>query len=161
MSKIFLTAESVVRGAVKLCDYISDTIWNACLSKDKYSRVACEVMATKGNIFVANWILTCKATIDVRQTVIKALKTIGYDRRLQYTYLLTCSKSRHSSGVDNPLETREKTIQNNDLLGAGDQGTVYGYAIDENEALIPLPLLLSHKLCEELDNAGKMAIYRV
>jgi len=149
--KHYLTSESVCCGHPdKLCDHIADSILDACLATDAYSRVACEVMATKGRIIVAGEI-TIRGTINVRKTVRSALAQCGYDPK-DYAisvYLHTQSPDI-ASGVDRALEVRD-TDGSREELGAGDQGTVYGYATDETPTGIPLPLELAHRICMGLD----------
>ena len=149
--KHYLTSESVCCGHPdKLCDHIADSILDACLATDEYSRVACEVMATKGRIIVAGEI-TSRGTINVRKTVRSALAQCGYDPK-DYAisvYLHTQSPDI-ASGVDRALEVRDSD-GNLDELGAGDQGTVYGYATNETSTYLPLPLELAHRICMDLD----------
>jgi S-adenosylmethionine synthetase len=153
--KHYLTSESVCCGHPdKLCDYIADSILDACLSSDAYSRVACEVMATKGRIIVAGEI-TSRGKINVRETVRTALTECGYDAKdYRISVFLHNQSSDIANGVDTALEIRDAEGQM-DELGAGDQGTVYGYATDETPSGIPLPLELSHRICRTLDEQRK------
>ncbi len=153
--KNYLTSESVCQGHPdKLCDYIADSILDACLSSDAYSRVACEVMATKGRIIVAGEI-TSRTKVNIRQTVRTALAESGYNpKEFTISVFLHNQSSDIASGVDTALEIREAE-GNGDELGAGDQGTVYGYATDETPSGIPLPLELSHRICRTLDKCRK------
>lgn len=150
MKKI-LTAESVCQGHPdKLCDLISDSILDECLSLDKNSRVACETMATKGHIIVAGEI-TCSKKVNIRKVVYKVLEDVGYDRRKFLVYVYVHQQSKDiAAGVDNSIETRNDEEKNNDL-GAGDQGTVYGYACRETYEMIPAPLFYAHEICHRLD----------
>ncbi len=156
MQKTFLTAESVCAGHPdKICDYISDSILDYALSKDKYSRVACETMATKGNIIVAGEI-TSTAEIDIQNIVNNALLNIGYEPKNYKIHIFVHQQSLDiAHGVDNALESRQGDKTNYACLGAGDQGSVYGYATNETEEKLPLPLLLSHNICKNLDIARK------
>jgi S-adenosylmethionine synthetase len=153
--KNHLTSESVCQGHPdKLCDYIADSILDACLSSDAYSRVACEVMATKGRIIVAGEI-TSRTRINVRRTVRTALAECGYDPKdFTISVFLHNQSADIAGGVDTALEVRDADGRC-DELGAGDQGTVYGYATDETPAAIPLPLELSHRICSILDKCRK------
>ena len=150
-----LTSESVCQGHPdKLCDYIADSILDACLSVDAYSRVACEVMATKGRIIVAGEI-TSRSRINVRETVRTALSESGYNpKEFTVSVFLHNQSGDIASGVDTALEIRDAEGKV-DELGAGDQGTVYGYATNETSTFLPLPLELSHRICIGLDRCRK------
>ena len=150
--KTYKTAESVCAGHPdKLCDYISDSILDACLYKDKSSRVACEVMATRHRIIVAGEI-TCSKNVDIRYEVRRALQKLGYNPLAFLIYVFVHKQSRDiAGGVDLSIEARNGDTSCYAHIGAGDQGTVYGYATDETDEYIPLPLLLSHKICKRLD----------
>ena len=150
-----LTSESVCQGHPdKLCDYISDSILHACLSVDAYSRVACEVMATKGRIIIAGEI-TSRSRINVRETVRTALAESGYNPKdFTISVFLHNQSPDIAGGVDTALEIRDADGSKEEL-GAGDQGTVYGYATDETPTYIPLPLELSHRICSILDKCRK------
>jgi S-adenosylmethionine synthetase len=153
--KNYLTSESVCCGHPdKLCDYIADSILDACLSIDEYSRVACEVMATKGHIIVAGEI-TSRTKVNIRQTVRTALAESGYNpKEFTISVFLHNQSGDITGGVDTALEIRDAE-GNQDELGAGDQGTVYGYATDETPTFLPLPLELSHRICRTLDEQRK------
>ena len=152
----YKTAESVRAGHPdKLCDLIADGILDACIRKDQASRVACEVMATKGRIIVAGEI-TCKGKVDIRKIVHDTLRTVGYNPWDFITYVFVHMQSADiSAGVSVPLEMREGQEDACDSLGAGDQGTVYGYATDETPEMLPLPLVLSHRIVKRLDECCK------
>ena len=132
MKKLF-TSESVTEGHPdKLCDYISDSILDSYLELDPYSRVACETVAGKGEIYITGEI-TSNAEIDIEQVVRNAIKEVGYcDSKTDIDYK-TCNiiikLSKQSSdialGVDKSLETKQG---NQELLGAGDQGLMFGFA---------------------------------
>ena len=145
----FITSESVCKGHPdKLCDLISDSILDECLSKDRMSRVACECMATKGRIFVAGEV-TCSVRINVRAVVRRVLQEVGYDPEKYRIYVYMHQQSPDiAGGVDDALETRNTEIKD---IGAGDQGTVYGYATDETADYLPLSLSLAHGICNLLD----------
>lgn len=153
--KNYLTSESVCQGHPdKLCDFISDSILDACLSIDPYSRVACEVMATRGKIVVAGEITSARK-INVRETVRNALHESGYDpKEFTISVFLHTQSPDIASGVDTALEIRTVKSAESEL-GAGDQGTVYGYATDETPTYIPLPLELAHRICRLLDESRK------
>ncbi len=153
----FKTAESVCEGHPdKLCDYIADSVLDACLAMDKFSRVACEAMATKGHIIVAGEI-TCRGNVNIRKVVSKALRERGYDPRTFNIDIYVHRQSKDiSNGVDDSLEARDGNERYNCAIGAGDQGTVYGYATNETAEYLPLPLVLAHRICESIDEARKL-----
>ncbi len=164
MKKLF-TSESVTEGHPdKLCDYISDSILDSYFEKDPYSRVACETVAGKGQILVTGEITSKAEGIDIEKIVRNAIKEVGYgDSNLDIDYktckvLLNISKqsSDIALGVDNSLETKEgKTSQTE---GAGDQGIMFGFATDETEDYIPMPIYLAHRLSERLSKVRKEKI---
>lgn len=142
MSKRYLTAESVCAGHPdKLCDIIADNILDECLRRDKASRVACEVMATKGKIIVAGEI-SCSEKIDIRYIVKNVLKQLGYNplKFLIYVYVHNQSPDI-AAGVNTALEARNGINEQYGSIGAGDQGTMYGYATKETREMLPLPLV--------------------
>ncbi len=156
MSKQYLTAESVCAGHPdKLCDYIADSILDACLRKDRSSRVACEVMATGRKIIVAGEI-TCAKRVDIRFVVREALREIGYSPYAFMIYVYVHKQSADiAGGVDRALESRNGDTSWYSMLGAGDQGTVYGYATNETREYLPLPLVLAHSICRRVDSVRK------
>lgn len=156
MSKQYLTAESVCAGHPdKLCDFIADSILDACLRKDRSSRVACEVMATGHKIIVAGEI-TCAKRVDIRFVVREALRDIGYNPYAFLIYVYVHKQSADiADGVNRALESRSGDTTQYSMLGAGDQGTVYGYATDETREYLPLPLVLAHGICKRVDTVRK------
>ena len=149
----YKTAESVTEGHPdKLCDLIADSILDACISADSESRVACEVLATKGHIIIAGEI-TCKETIPIRKTVRSVLLSAGYDPADFRIDVYTHGQSADiAGGVDEALETRGMGIGE---LGAGDQGIMYGYATNETTELLPLPVVLANRITHGLATARK------
>jgi len=152
----YLTAESVCKGHPdKLCDLIADSILDACFRKDKASRVACEVMATKGKIIVAGEI-TCSEKINIRYIVKRVLEDVGYNPNKFLIYVFVNRQSTDiAAGVDTAIEARNGNTDPYGLIGAGDQGTMYGYATNETKEMLPLPLVLSHRIVKRLDEARK------
>ena len=162
MRKLF-TSESVTEGHPdKVCDLISDSILDAYLEQDENSRVACETVASKGEIIVTGEI-TSKGTVDIEKIVRNTLKEIGYDNAKTDIDYRTCKVhiniSKQSDdialGVDNALETKGKE---EGVEGAGDQGLMFGFAVDETEELMPLPISLAHKLSRRLTLVRKQGI---
>ena len=162
MRKLF-TSESVTEGHPdKVCDLISDSILDAYLEQDENSRVACETVASKGEIIVTGEI-TSNGIVDIKKIVRNTLKEIGYDNEKTDIDYRTCKVhiniSKQSEdialGVDNALETKMKE---DGIEGAGDQGLMFGFAVDETEELMPLPISLAHKLSRRLTLVRKEGI---
>ena len=152
----YKTAESVCAGHPdKLCDLIADNILDACMRKDKASRVACEVMATKGKIIVAGEI-TCNGKVDIRFIVRNVLREVGYNPWKFTVFVFVHHQSADiAAGVDTALEVRNGITDPYGSIGAGDQGTVYGYATNETSKNLPLPLVLSHRIVKRIDDCRK------
>ena len=152
----YKTAESVCKGHPdKLCDLIADNILDACMRKDKASRVACEVMATKGKIIVAGEI-TCSGKVDIRFIVRNVLREVGYNPwKFAVLVFVHHQSSDIAAGVDTALEVRQGITDPYGSIGAGDQGTVYGYATNETSKNLPLPLVLSHRIVKRIDDCRK------
>lgn len=137
----------------KLCDLIADTILDDLLFEDPSARCAVEVMATKGRIIVAGEI-TSSARVRVRESVRRALIRAGYAPFGWRVNVHTHSQSPDiAAGVKTSLEARDGEESAYVSLGAGDQGTVYGYATRETRQRLPLPLVVAHDICRRLDKA--------
>ncbi len=161
MKRMF-TSESVTEGHPdKMCDQISDAILDAILAKDPMARVACETMTTTGLIMIAGEITT-SCYVDVEATARETIREIGYDRA-KYGFdcdscaIITSLKGQSpdiAQGVNNALESRTDDIDIQDT-GAGDQGMMFGYACDETEDYMPMPIYLAHKLTKRLSEMRK------
>lgn len=163
MKRLF-TSESVTEGHPdKLCDLISDSVLDAYLSQDKYSRVACETVAGKGEIVITGEI-TSKGCVDIEKIVRDTIQKVGYDdAELDMDYRsckihLNISKQSPdiALGVDKSLESKEGQAVESE--GAGDQGIMFGFACDETDVFMPLPIYLAHQLAKQLSEVRKQGI---
>jgi len=167
-SRTVFTSESVTEGHPdKICDQISDAVLDACLEQDPRSRVACEV-ATKTGFVMLMGEITTRANFNYDELARKVLLEIGYDSSEKGFDGNTCGVlvaiSKQSGdiarGVNQSLETREGGVTDEEIekLGAGDQGMMFGYACNETETLMPMPIHLAHRLTRRLAQIRKQGV---
>ena len=165
MKRLF-TSESVTEGHPdKVADQISDAVLDAALGADPMSRVACETACSTGFALVMGEITT-KAELDVEKIAREVILDIGYDddaigfngNTCDIVVKLDQQSSDIALGVDNSLENKADATDAYDLIGAGDQGMVFGYATDETEALMPMPIYLAHQLTARLTEVRKSGL---
>jgi len=147
--RYLFTSESVTEGHPdKIADQISDSILDAILAQDPVGRVACETLVTTGLAMIAGEITT-SSYVDFPTIVRETIKDVGYTRAKYGFDSETCAvmSSIHEQSPD--------IAQGVDPGGAGDQGLMFGYAVKETPELMPLPIMLAHKLCRGLSQARR------
>jgi S-adenosylmethionine synthetase len=162
MRRLF-TSESVTEGHPdKMCDQISDAILDAILSKDPMARVACETCTTTGMVMVMGEITT-NCYVDIPKVVRETVREIGYDRAKFGFDCDTCSvltsideqSADIAMGVDEAFESKKGEKDEVEAVGAGDQGMMFGFATNETEDFMPLPVYMAHKLSRRLTEVRK------
>ena len=163
MERVLFSSESVTEGHPdKMCDQISDSVLDAILAQDPDARVACETAVTTGLVMVMGEITT-DCYVDIPGVVRSTVEDIGYTRAKFGFDCNTCGvvtsihEQSHdiAQGVDEAMEHRGGDAEDISITGAGDQGMMFGFACDETDVYMPMPIYLAHNICRGLTTARK------
>lgn len=168
MSRMLFTSESVTEGHPdKMADQISDAILDAIIAQDPYARVAAETIVTTGLVLVSGEITT-NCYVDIPKVVRNTINEIGYTRAKYGFDSETCAvltsldeqSGDIAMGVNNALEAKKGEMKDSEVeaIGAGDQGMMFGYASNETEEMMPMPILLASKMSKRLSDVRKAGI---
>lgn len=166
MRRLFFSSESVTEGHPdKVADAVSDSVLDAVMTADHLGRVACECLVTSGLALVAGEI-TADHAVDLEQITRSTIREIGYDGfdpdfsadSIRVDVEVHQQSVDISAGVGTSMEARQGSDDPFDIMGAGDQGIMFGFAVDETEQLMPLPISLAHRLSERLASVRKSGV---
>ena len=154
----FITSESVTEGHPdKICDLIADSILDAMLADDPYSRVACEVVVSTGLVLVTGEITT-DCYVDISKIARDTILDIGYTRAKYGFDGETCAVLTSIKEQSPDIAMGVNKSKDDESTGAGDQGMMYGYATDETEELMPMPIIMAHRLTKQLAKVRKEGV---